>query len=160
MYLYKKTKQTINQTYEQSFFCHGLDSMLQAVRGYVRTVSQSLNITSFSFCKIVCHILSSSNVLFIVQRSYSHQMWLKQFFWQESSCSSFYRWCCVPGMGLPSGFNAGWPPGPRPWMSTLGTRGLWRPGCGCCGVRYILLYIAAAAAAAVVLSMVPNKLGW
>jgi len=45
-------------------------------------------------------------------------------------------------------------------MSTLGTSGLWRDGCGVDGVRYILLYMAAAAAAAVVLSTVPNKLGW
>lgn len=72
----------------------------------------------------------------------------------------FYRGCGVPVMGLDRGFSAGCPPGPRPWMSTLGTRGLWRLGCGAVGVRYILLYMAAAAAAAVVLSTVPSRLGW
>lgn len=36
----------------------------------------------------------------------------------------FYRGCGVPGIGFASGFNAGCPPGPRPWMSTLGTSGL------------------------------------
>lgn len=45
-------------------------------------------------------------------------------------------------------------------MSTLGTSGLWRLGCGVEGVRYMLLYMAAAAAAAVVLSTVPSRLGW
>lgn len=63
-------------------------------------------------------------------------------------------------MGLFMGFSAGWPPGPRPWMSTLGTSGLCRLGCGVEGVRYMLLYMAAAAAAAVVPSTVPNRLGW
>lgn len=77
-----------------------------------------------------------------------------------SSYFVFHRGCGVPGMGLDRGFNAGCPPGPRPWMSTLGTRGLWRLGCGVEGVRYILLYMAAAAAAAVVLSTVPSRLGW
>jgi len=74
--------------------------------------------------------------------------------------TEFYRGCGNPDMGLDSGLSAGWPPGPRPWMSTLGTRGLWRPGCGAVGVRYMLLYMAAAAAAAVVLSTVPSRLGW
>lgn len=72
----------------------------------------------------------------------------------------YYRGCGVPGIGVESGFNAGCPPGPSPWMSTLGTNGLWRLGCGVEGVRYMLLYMAAAAAAAVVLSTEPRRLGW
>lgn len=72
----------------------------------------------------------------------------------------YYRGCGVPGIGVESGFNAGCPPGPSPWISTLGTNGLWRLGCGVEGVRYMLLYMAAAAAAAVVLSTEPRRLGW
>lgn len=99
--------------------------------------------------------------------SYSHhvfnQVVLVIVFSRLVSCVLFlffYRGCGVPVMGLDRGFSAGCPPGPRPWMSTLGTRGLWRLGCGAVGVRYILLYMAAAAAAAVVLSTVPSRLGW
>lgn len=77
-------------------------------------------------------------------------------------CQSFvlHRGCGVPGMGLDKGLRAGCPPGPRPWMSTRGTRGRCSWGWGAGGVRYMLLYMAAAAAAAVVLSMLPSRLGW
>lgn len=71
-----------------------------------------------------------------------------------------HRGCGVPGMGLDKGLMAGCPPGPRPWMSTRGTRGRCSWGWGAGGVRYMLLYMAAAAAAAVVLSMLPSRLGW
>lgn len=156
MYLYKKKLNKQSIRHMNSPF-----SVLASTRCWLSVI---FNITSFYFfCKVVFYILFFfSNVFFIVcsaQLVTSHVDQVKTVF-MESSCCCIYRWCCVPGMALPSGFNAGCPPGPRPWMSTLGTRGLWRPGCGCCGVRYILLYIAAAAAAAVVLSMVPNKLGW
>ena len=80
---------------------------------------------------------------------------------REGVCRlALHRGCGVPGIGLDKGLRAGCPPGPRPWMSTRGTRGRCSWGWGAGGVRYMLLYMAAAAAAAVVLSMLPSRLGW
>lgn len=157
VYLYKR--QTNNQTWAESL---GVGSgCVGGPSGNSSCRISLINLSLFSFWVLVggfflwgalksctdasfalTHITRSSSVLFLAE-------FLYMFFF-------FYRGCCVPGMG----FSAGCPPGPRPWMSTRGTRGLCRLGCGAEGVRYMLLYMAAAAAAAVVLSTVPSRLGW
>lgn len=158
MYLYKR--QTDNQTWAVLIFCLGPHR--ESSGHWSRLLGPTLN-TSFPSLKCVgflgrererrvqsCASVVVTHIKCSIKVS-GGRLFSSRFRFR------FYRGCAAPGMGLDRGFRAGCPPGPRPWMSTLGTRGLWRPGCAVVGVRYMLLNIAAAAD---VVSTVPSRLGW